>query len=396
MKQSFFLIFPMVLSNNSSLFFAFSIHFSLFKYCWKKSSLKILKRHRSKKERPSIVTSTMSSAAAAAAGDDGKEERNKIHTVEHASSGASVGIHPFGATVISYRTTCNNNREEEEEKTTTTVEHLFLSRDAKLDGSKAIRGGIPLVFPIFGPSSGADNTMPQHGFARNNHWTLQPASVYDTNESAGCSYQLNFPDDVSAGRGSNNPWATGDSELSCRLVYAVDFNGSRLKTTLTIENTSTSGNEFDFQALFHTYYQVHDSNSLNADQCFVRGLENYAVADKVLKTDGQPNTEGTITISAETDRVYSPTSACSSTVKAIIGVGNNRTVELTAAGCDSNKEEAPVSAVVWNPFKEKAMAMSDFGSDQYEDMLCVEPGILQPQQNLKPGQTFVFEQVLEV
>ena len=48
-------------------------------------------------------------------------------------------------------------------------ETLFLNFvQAKLDGSKAIRGGIPVVFPNFGPWK----LGPQHGFARISSWTV--------------------------------------------------------------------------------------------------------------------------------------------------------------------------------------------------------------------------------
>lgn len=46
---------------------------------------------------------------------------------------------------------------------------LFLSSKAVLDGSKAIRGGIPICFPQF---TGL-GSLPAHGFARNNVWTVQ-------------------------------------------------------------------------------------------------------------------------------------------------------------------------------------------------------------------------------
>ena len=38
-----------------------------------------------------------------------------------------------------------------------------------MDGSKAIRGGIPVVFPNFGPWK----LGPQHGFARISQWTVE-------------------------------------------------------------------------------------------------------------------------------------------------------------------------------------------------------------------------------
>ena len=55
-------------------------------------------------------------------------------TITHGASGAACTVYPFGAHVTSYKTASGR-------------ELLFLSRDAKLDGTKAIRGGIPLCFP---------------------------------------------------------------------------------------------------------------------------------------------------------------------------------------------------------------------------------------------------------
>ena len=47
---------------------------------------------------------------------------------------------------------------------------LYLSSKSAMDGSKAVRGGIPICFPNFGPwKFGA-----QHGFARtSNSWRVQ-------------------------------------------------------------------------------------------------------------------------------------------------------------------------------------------------------------------------------
>lgn len=58
-------------------------------------------------------------------------------------TGESVSVHLFGATVTSW-------------KLATGEEQLFLSEKAHLDGSKPIRGGIPVVFPVcfFPPHSG--------------------------------------------------------------------------------------------------------------------------------------------------------------------------------------------------------------------------------------------------
>ncbi len=50
-------------------------------------------------------------------------------------TGESVEILLYGATIISWKDVKGS-------------EKLFLSEAAKLDGSKAVRGGIPLVFPV--------------------------------------------------------------------------------------------------------------------------------------------------------------------------------------------------------------------------------------------------------
>src|SRR4051812_40962098 len=45
------------------------------------------------------------------------------------------------------------------------VERLFMSKKAVFAPGKAIRGGIPIIFPQFGPGP-----LPGHGFARNTSW----------------------------------------------------------------------------------------------------------------------------------------------------------------------------------------------------------------------------------
>lgn len=74
--------------------------------------------------------------------------------------GESVAkISTQGATVISWEVEGN--------------ERLFLSKQAVLDKPlKAIRGGIPVVFPNFGPWE----LGPQHGFARQQLWKVTKKS----------------------------------------------------------------------------------------------------------------------------------------------------------------------------------------------------------------------------
>jgi glucose-6-phosphate 1-epimerase len=260
-------------------------------------------------------------------------------TITHSASGASVTIHEFGATVTSFKTGAGR-------------ECIFVSRDAKLDGTKAIRGGMPLVFPQFGQP---DKSMPQHGFLRNNVWQVDEASAYDTQDSAGINYSLTLKN-VKNSRGGKWDEST---ELDCICVYSVKVEASKMTTTLGIKNISSKA--FDFQALLHTYYLVDAHAALDASQCYVKGLEGYAAHDKITgeqyKLGGDP-----VVTDKLTDRVYTPP-AGKDVVDVTIGVGAGKTIKMSATGLVDGGM-VPVSCVVWNPFKENAAAMGDFGNDQ--------------------------------
>lgn len=294
-----------------------------------------------------------------------------IRTITHTASGAACKIHAFGATVLSYTT---GNREV-----------IFVSKLAKLDGSKPVRGGVPLVFPIFGPPK--SGTMPQHGFARRNRWTFLDS--YDTKESAGARYELKFCD-VKDGLGDSNDWA--NEKYDCTLVCTLDCNASQVTTSLEIQNTGSAA--FPFQALLHTYYSVAGKAALQPGKCFVSGLAGYTVADKVTKAAETVSDAEAITITGEVDRVYDPPNGTTS-ANVRIHAGEGASVELTATGT-LDDVALPISCVVWNPFIEKAKGLSDFGDEEYFEMICVEPGILKDSVVLDPGKTARLTQHIKV
>jgi glucose-6-phosphate 1-epimerase len=308
-----------------------------------------------------------------------------ILTITHSASGATIRIHPYGATLLSYNTTGRSGDDG--------GEVLFVSESAILDGTKPIRGGIPLVFPVFGPHE----SLPQHGFARRNVW--QCIETYDSAESAGVVFALSLKD-MPEGRGTNNPWAneSGKDSYNCSLQYSVEFNATQLTTALEIINTGTVA--FPFQALLHTYYKITGSAALQGDQCYVKGLEGYQLVDKVTTSTDEIINGDVVTISSEVDRVYHPHSTTVShptnNVTVQIGVGNGKSVRMIASGT-INGSETPISCVVWNPHSVKAREMSDFGDEEYHHMLCVEPGMLRTdQQPLAPKQCAVLKQVIRM
>jgi glucose-6-phosphate 1-epimerase len=284
---------------------------------------------------------------------------NKKTTITHSASGASCTIHDYGATVVSFKTGAGR-------------ECLFLSREAKLDDTKAIRGGIPLVFPQFGQP---DPSMPQHGFLRNNLWMAQPESVYDQENSAGITYSLAFSSDVKEAKGGK--W-NETTELNCTCEYNIQIEASKMTTTLEIKNTTASTQAFDFQTLQHTYYMVDEHAAYDTSQCYVKGLEGYALHDKI--TDTKSTCGGDPVILEElTDRVYAPPPG-KDVVDITVGVGGGQTIHMTATGTVDGTS-VPVSCVVWNPWKENAAAMTDFGDDQVSspDLFIQEIIVLAPQ-----------------
>src|SRR5438309_7746944 len=112
---------------------------------------------------------------------------------------------------------------------------LFLSQCSRFAENEPIRGGIPVIFPWFGPREG----MVQHGFARIKDWELKefaPAT------DGSVSIRLALPD---------CPEASGFPPFSAE--YIVTINQS-LTLQLTVTNKSPE-EAFTFENCLHTYFE---------------------------------------------------------------------------------------------------------------------------------------------
>ncbi|CAI5759933.1 unnamed protein product [Candida verbasci] len=247
---------------------------------------------------------------------------------------SSVTILKFGASIISWK--LNNE------------ERLWLSSGAKLDGSKAVRGGIPLVFPIFGKQKDEKHPtfkLAQHGFARNSTWEF----LGQTSES---------PITIQFGLGPENLNKETQEiwPYDFTLIYSVSLHEDKLVTQIEVENTGTQA--FEFNWLFHTYYKIPDItdtlvNNLVDQQCFDQ-LVNQQYVEKAP----------VISFHEEFDRVYK-------------NVNQDKILQIVDKGkvlYNLKRTNLPDS-VVWNPWIKKSEGMADFEpKDGYLNMLCVEPG----------------------
>ena len=216
---------------------------------------------------------------------------------------------------------------------------LFLSGQSRFEPGKAIRGGVPICFPWFGPLDG-NPKAPAHGFARTAGWTLT-AATRDAADVVTLRLELSGDEDRAA-----------DWPHAFRAEYAVTV-GRELSLALAVHHVR--GEPFLYEAALHTYLAVGDVR-----QASVTGLENTPYLDKTLGGREQPGIGDPIRFTGETDRVYLDTTAACTADDPV--TGRKITVEKSGSA----------STVVWNPWVAKAQALSDFGDDEWPGMLCIE------------------------
>jgi len=120
---------------------------------------------------------------------------------------------------------------------------LFLSQCGRFTEGQPIRGGIPVVFPWFGPREG----LGQHGFARAKTWELKE---FAPAPDGSVSVRFRLPDCPEA---SAFPSFTTD--------YIVTVSDS-LKLELVVANNSKT-DEFVFENCLHTYFEVGDITTIS-------------------------------------------------------------------------------------------------------------------------------------
>jgi len=160
--------------------------------------------------------------------------------------------------------------------------------------------------------------------------------------------------------------------------YTVTVKANALVTEFTVQNLNES-TPFEFTCLLHTYFRVPDVTKTT-----ISGLRGLGYVDKT--DDGLVKQEHSElkTVTQFTDSVYMN----AMTEHVITNVAGGKSICL-------KKENFP-DTVVWNPWVEKAKAMSDFGDDEYPNMVCVEAGFVSQPFTLPAGECFVASQSLRV
>ncbi|KAF5370238.1 hypothetical protein D9615_010070 [Tricholomella constricta] len=202
--------------------------------------------------------------------------------------GSSVEILLYGATVTSWKSGSTRDPEP--------VERLFVSSKAALNGSKPIRGGIPVVFPCFGaPTHPEHFQLGQHGFARSEIWNWDK-TVMDNEAVISILPALEPTEKIRSVYG--RPF---------HLSYVITLAEHQLSTDLHVTNTSTSTafppDVLEFQALLHNYIRAP------ANQVLITSLQNLFYYDKTEPTEQGKSTPKTemrpaVDVRRYTDFVY--------------------------------------------------------------------------------------------
>lgn len=205
---------------------------------------------------------------------------------------------------------------------------IWLSSETAFEPGTAIRGGVPVCWPWFGPAG-----KPSHGFARNLPWQLTAHSETDD----AVSLTLTLKD---------------SEETRKHWPHAFTLHAHfTLGTGCTIELESHG--DFETTSALHAYFEVGDITEVA-----VEGL-GKAYLDKVL--GGEKGVlEGALTFVGETDRIFTAPEAES----LIVDPRLNRKIRVRHSG---NSD-----VVSWNPGAKNSASMKDMADDGYKTMVCVE------------------------
>ena len=247
-----------------------------------------------------------------------------------ATDGAEATVTLYGAHLVSWKSRDGKER-------------LFCSVRSALDGSRAIRGGVPVIFPQFA-ERGAGM---RHGFARVSTWRLADSGVGE--EGAFAVFALTRSDLTQA---IAQQFPHG---FELRLKVALADQG----LLLALDVRNTGDDDFAFSAALHTYFAVDA-----LDGVAVHGVTQDALA-----------------IGDKHDEIYRSVSG---------------PLALAHAGGELVLSQSGFTdAVLWNPGAADSAQLADMEDDEYQRFVCIEPALIAPL-TLRPGGAWRGEHTIDV
>jgi len=232
---------------------------------------------------------------------------------------------------------------------------LFTSQFSRFTPNQPIRGGVPVIFPWFGPREGE----PTHGFARLASWELHEAV---TLPEGGVTLRFHLPE-----LAESAVWPPHSAN------YVVTITDT-LSMELLITNTSAD-QVFHFEDCLHSYFFVGD-----IAEASIAGLKGATYLDKADHFAQKNESGDSVRIASEVDRIFLDSTAAVE----IHDRKLRRKIRIDKAGS--------ASTVLWNPWTTKAQQMPDFGNEEFKQMICVESGnVAKNRISMAPGRTAVLK-----
>jgi glucose-6-phosphate 1-epimerase len=208
---------------------------------------------------------------------------------------------------------------------------------------KALRGGIPVCWPWFGPHP-TNPTQPAHGVARLRDWEVVEQEA------------------------SHARLTLRDGTLTAEMKVVLT---NTLHLTLITHNHSPQSQRVT--AAFHTYLAVEDIGQVR-----ISGLNDITYVNQ-LNNDALEIQQGDVRIDQEIDRIYASGQATM--------IDGDRPVRVDSNG---------TSTVVWNPWVDKSARLGDMAVGNYRRMVCVETAWASHEAwDIPPGQSAILQTVLE-
>lgn len=259
--------------------------------------------------------------------------------IENAHATATISL--LGAQVLSFKPKHDGR------------ERLFVSDKASMDGSKPVRGGIPVCWPWFGAHK-TDPALPAHGFVRSRVWNFVGHEDDDT-----CTrILLEAPD-------TTHPGFDGTASLKLEVLLCREL-------TLKLHTRNTGTTPCTLTMALHSYFSVDDVRECRLDG--LHGTYSDKTRDWAMLETPEP-----YVFDEETDRVHLHAAP------ELRIVEPRHTINVCSDGHDS--------IVVWNPWSTGVGKFADMSGEGWQRMLCVETAVTQGLE-LAPNQAHVLQQTI--
>ena len=262
-----------------------------------------------------------------------------IEVIEIDNEFAKASVTTYGACVLSYVPQQQQDL-------------LWVSNQAVYDGSKPVRGGIPVCWPWFGKA--LTSNLPAHGFVRNKEWQLEKLELLES--------------------GVTRLHLTTKSDEQTKAIWPYEFElsltievGRKLILSLTTVNCDSDA--FTVTEALHTYFNIGLPQGLR-----IEGLGESIHCDKLNENALPEQQSGEVVLNPPMDSVFQH-------VKKELMLHdevNERAIRIRSRNANS--------AVVWNPGAEIVKGFSDIAAQGWKEFACVESGnVLDDFVTIAPG-----------